>query len=157
VYVWQSLKTIQIFLRSGYLAIYEIHPTRYPADVDLSGRSMVLLAKFVKATSRFFDIQQVEDTGKTIVAEVKRAQRALVPFATSPAPDTTLSGVFFTGDRPCWVVATDKGGLQIHPSSHAIVHAFTPCSLWESKGDFLMYTEEVRSPFVSCPRSNYSG
>src|ERR1700733_9634313 len=59
------------------------------------------------------------------------------------ASGTTLSGVFFTGDRPSWILATDKSGVQLYPSGHAVVHAFTPCSLWESKGDFLLYSDEV--------------
>ena len=66
-----------------------------------------------------------------------------IPFVTTPVPGKTISGVFFTGDRPSWVLAMDKSGVQLYPSGHSVVHAFTPCSLWESKGDFLLYSEEV--------------
>ena len=66
-----------------------------------------------------------------------------MPFVTSPAPGATLAGVFFTGDRPSWIVRTDRAGLRVHPSGHAVVHAFTACSLWGSRSDFLMYSDEV--------------
>jgi len=67
---------------------------------------------------------------------------------TSPTPGVAYSGIFFTGDRPHWILSTDKGGVQVYPSGHNVVHAFTPCSLWESKNDFLMYTEEVRASLI---------
>lgn len=133
----------QVFLRSGHLAIYEIWPTSLPADADTSARTSVLLVKLVKTASRTFEIQKMEEHGKTILAEQKKVQRLLIPFVTSPAPGTTLSGVFFTGDRPCWILRTDKSTIRIHPSGHAVVNAFTACSLWGSKGDFLLYTDEV--------------
>lgn len=139
----------QVFLRSGHLVVYEICPAAYTADAEASARTTILLVKFVKSASRTFEIQRPEEGGKTILAEQKRVQRLLIPFTTSPTESTTLSGVFFTGDRPCWILATDKGGVQIHPSGHAVVHAFTACSLWESKGDFLMYTDEVRKYLVN--------
>lgn len=90
-----------------------------------------------------FEIQRPEEGEKGIIAEQKRIYRMFVPFVTSPSPGVTFSGVFFTGDRPNWIFGTDKGGVQIYPSGHAVVNAFTPCSLFESKGDFLMYTEEA--------------
>ncbi len=91
-----------------------------------------------------FEINRQEDgPEKSIIAEQKRISRTLVPFVTSPTPITTYFGVFFTGDRPNWILASNKSGVQIYPSGHSVVHAFTACSLWESKGDFLLYTEEV--------------
>ncbi|KAI6021714.1 CPSF A subunit region-domain-containing protein [Pisolithus microcarpus] len=58
---------------------------------------------------------------KTVLAEQKRISRVFVPFVTSPNPSQTLFGVFFTGDR---------------------LHAFTACSLWDSKSEFLVYSDE---------------
>ena len=87
--------------------------------------------------------RQDESMEKSIIAEQKRISRMFVPFFTSPTPNTTYSGVFFTGDRPNWIMASNKSGVQIYPSGHSVVHAFTACSLWESNGDFLLYTEEV--------------
>lgn len=80
-----------------------------------------------------------------MLAEQRRISRNLIPFVTSPTPGKTFSGVFLTGDRPSWILATDKGGIRIHASGHSVVHAFTACSLWESKGDFLLYADEVRT------------
>ena len=67
-----------------------------------------------------------------------------VPFVTSPYPGVTFSEVFFTGGRPNWIFGTDVGGVQIYSFGHAVVNAFTPCSLFECKGDFLMYTKEAQ-------------
>jgi cleavage and polyadenylation specificity factor subunit 1 len=94
-------------------------------------------------------------SGSSILAEHKKIPRVFVPFVTTPpvAPNpggapspttTTYSGVFFTGDRPNWIFGTDHGGVQIYPSGHSVVNAFTTCSMWEGRGDFLMYTEDVR-------------
>ena len=114
-----------------------------PTDPLPSARSLTLLVKFVKVASRAFDIQHPEEEQRSVLAEQKRISRLLLPFVTSAASGQTYSGVFFTGDRPCWIVATDKGGVRVFPSGHNVVHAFTTCSLWESKGDFLLYSEEV--------------
>ena len=105
-----------------------------------------MLVKFVKVLSRSFDIQPHTDEGeKSVLAEQRRISRNLIPFVTSPTPGKTFSGVFLTGDRPSWILATDKGGIRIHASGHSVVHAITACSLWESKGDFLLYADEVRT------------
>jgi cleavage and polyadenylation specificity factor subunit 1 len=101
----------------------------------------------VKILSKSFEIQRPEEGEKSIMAEHKRVLRMFIPFVTTPTSGTTLSGVFFTGDRPSWILATDKGGVQLYPSGHAVVHAFTSCSLWESKGDFLLYSDEVLHSF----------
>ena len=109
--------------------------------------------KFVKVASIAFEIQRPEEVAAAekpgILAEHKKIPRVFVPFVTTTPGGpgtvaTTYSGVFFTGDRPNWILATDHGGVQIYPSGHAVVNAFTPCSIWEEKGDFLMYTEDVR-------------
>ncbi|KAI0754932.1 CPSF A subunit region-domain-containing protein [Daedaleopsis nitida] len=133
---------IIVFLRSGQLAIYEAVAAAPPVDPLPSARSLTLLVKFVKVASRAFDIQHPEEEQRSVLAEQKRISRLLLPFVTSAASRQTYSGVFFTGDRPCWIVATDKGGVRVFPSGHNVVHAFTTCSLWESKGDFLLYSEE---------------
>lgn len=90
-----------------------------------------------------------------MLAEQKRISRHLIPFVTSPVPGQSFSGVFLTGDRPSWIIATDKGGIRVHASGHSVVHAFTACSLWESKGDFLLYSEEVRTQLAGRGMSAY--
>ena len=130
-------------MRSGYLTIYEVHPASNVEPPPPGVRTASLLVKFVKVLSRAFEIQRGEEIEKTILAEQKRILRLFIPFVTSPAPGISFSGVFFTGDRPSWIVGTDKSGVRIHPSGHSVVHAFTTCSLWESKGDFLLYSDEV--------------
>ena len=107
-------------------------------------RPVLLLVKFVKVASRAFDIQVSDETEKSILAEQKKISRQLIPFFTSPRSGTNYSGVFLTGDRPSWILSTDKGGARIIPSGYSVVHAFTACSIWESRGDFLLYSEEVR-------------
>lgn len=133
----------QVFLRSGLLSIYEIVPTALSAETEQFSRASSLRVKFVKIASKAFDIQRPEEAAQTALAEQKRIFRQLIPFVTSPSEGSILHGVFFTGDRPSWILATDKSGARIHPSGHAVVHSFTTCSLWESKGDFLLYTDEV--------------
>jgi cleavage and polyadenylation specificity factor subunit 1 len=132
----------QVFLRSGQLAIYEIHQATGTFEAT-SARSSSLHIKFVKVVSRAFDIQKPEETEKSILAEQKRVSHTLIPFVTTPPSGSTLSGVFLTGDRPCWILATNTGGIQIHSSGHSVVHSFTACSLWDSKGDFLLYADDV--------------
>ncbi|TBU39387.1 CPSF A subunit region-domain-containing protein [Dichomitus squalens] len=131
-----------VLLRSGQLAIYEAVAASPPADPLPPTRSLTLLVNFVKVKSKAFDIQHTEEEQKSVLAEQKRISRLLLPYVTSPAPGQTYSGVFFTGDRPSWIVSTDKGGVRVFPSGHNVVHAFTTCSLWESRGDFLLYSEE---------------
>lgn len=138
----------KVFLRSGQLAIYETLPAGQQLDPPAVTRASTLNIKFVKILSKAFEIQRAEENEKGIIAEQKRVLRMFIPFVTTPAVGTTFSGVFFTGDRPSWILASDKGGLQLYPSGHSVVHAFTPCSLWDSKGDFLLYSDEVRHVFV---------
>lgn len=117
-----------------------------PIFVDIpSSRSSFLAVKFVKIASRAFEIRRPDETEKTVLTEHKRISRTLVPFVTSPSPGINYSGVFFTGDRPSWILATNKSGVKIIPSGHGVVHSFTTCSLWDSKGDFLLYSDEVRN------------
>jgi len=106
-------------------------------------RPVLLLVKFIKVASRAFDIQLPDETEKSILAEQKKISRQLIPFFTSPRRGANYSGVFLAGDRPSWILSTDKGGIRIIPSGYSVVHAFTACSIWESKGDFLLYSEEV--------------
>ncbi|KAI0088958.1 CPSF A subunit region-domain-containing protein [Irpex rosettiformis] len=146
-----------VFLRSGLLAIYEALPTPPSAGTPPATRASSLFVKFVKVVTQAFDIQHPEEVERSVLAEQKRIQRQLIPFVTSPAPPQSFSGVFFTGDRPCWILATDKGGVKVVPSGHAVVHAFTACSLWESKGDFLLYSEEGPSLIEWMPEIQLDG
>ncbi|KAG6833062.1 hypothetical protein H0H87_011806 [Tephrocybe sp. NHM501043] len=134
-----------IFLRSGQLTIYEALAGGQGIDPSTTIRASLDI-KFVKILSKAFEIQRPEEGEKGILAEHKRVLRMFIPFVTSPSPGTTYAGVFFTGDRPSWILSTNKCGVKLYPSGHNLVHAFTPCSLWESKGDFLLYSEEVRGP-----------
>lgn len=135
-------------MRCGHLAVYEIQsiPISMPPS---DGRSAFLKIIFTKALTRTFELSKQEEAEKTVLAEQKRIFRTFVPFVTSPTSSLnvngghTLTGVFFTGDRPSWIIRTDKGGLRLFPSGHAVVHAFTACSLWESKAEFLVYSDEV--------------
>ncbi|KAF8837869.1 hypothetical protein BDN67DRAFT_972360 [Paxillus ammoniavirescens] len=142
---------LMVFMRCGHLAVYEAHSAPLPSSHSpspLNGRTAFLEVKFTKVLTRTFEISRQEDTEKTILAEQKRISRTFVPFITSPTSTSgvngtrTLSGVFFTGDRPSWIMRTDKGGVKSFPSGHAVVHAFTACSLWESKAEFLVYSDE---------------
>lgn len=146
-----------VFLRSGQLTIYEVLPLGRTTEALPKVRPAHVKIKFVKISSMAFEIQRPEEGEKGIIAEQKRIYRMFVPFVTSASPGVTFSGVFFTGDRPNWIFGTDKGGVQIYPSGHAVVNAFTPCSLFESKGDFLMYTEEGPSLLEWLPDFHYDG
>jgi cleavage and polyadenylation specificity factor subunit 1 len=103
----------------------------------------MLSVKFAKAFSNAFELQHPEEQETSALAEHRRISRQFIPFTTSPAPDKTLSGVFLTGENPSWIVQTDKSSVRTIPSGHAVVHAFTATSLWGSKGDFLLYSDEV--------------
>lgn len=115
-----------------------------PVLADMSSsRTSFLAVKFVKIASQAFEIRRSDETEKTVLTEHKRISRTFIPFVTSPSPGINYSGVFFTGDRPSWILASNKGSVRIIPSGHAVVHSFTTCSLWDSKGDFLLYSDEV--------------
>ncbi|KAI0052046.1 hypothetical protein FA95DRAFT_1593031 [Auriscalpium vulgare] len=146
-----------VFLRSGQLAIYEALPSELIPDPTSLTRPSSVLVKFAKLVSRVFDIQQPDEQDTSILAEQRRISRQFIPFTTSPAPGTTFTGVFLTGDRPCWILGTDKGGLKIHPSGHAVVYSFTSSSLFESKGDFLIYSEEGPTLLEWAPDLDVSG
>ncbi|TFK16893.1 hypothetical protein FA15DRAFT_650709 [Coprinopsis marcescibilis] len=167
-----------VFLRSGQLTIYEAlslgsqmtelpPPTASPPSPTTASsvsqkRTSYLDVKFVKVQSMAFVIQRSDgeqDPGSSsILAEQKRINRAFVPFETQPAGSSSVySGVFFTGDRPNWIFGTNHGGVKIYPSGHAVVNAFTPCSLWESRGDFLLYTEEGPRLLEWLPDFSYDG
>ncbi|KAJ7624997.1 CPSF A subunit region-domain-containing protein [Mycena polygramma] len=143
-----------VFLRSGQLAIYEAVPGSASEERPTSVRASTLNLKFVKVLSKSFPIQRPDEADKSIIAEQRRISRQFIPFLTSRPSGHTLSGVFFTGDRPSWILATNKSCVKIHPSGHSVVHAFTACSLWESKGDFLLYSEEGPSLLEWLPDFN---
>ncbi|KAG6899927.1 hypothetical protein C0993_005229 [Termitomyces sp. T159_Od127] len=147
----------QVFLRSGQLTVYEAHAGGQGSEPPAIVRSSSLDIKFVKALSKAFEIQRPEEGEKSILAEQKRVLRMFIPFVTTPTPGERYSGVFFTGDRPSWIISTDKYGLRLYPSGHNVVHAFTPCSLWDSKGDFLLYSEEGPSLLEWIPEFELNG
>ncbi|KIK28294.1 hypothetical protein PISMIDRAFT_91657 [Pisolithus microcarpus 441] len=142
----ESAPALHLFMfnRFGSLVVYEMLPTPVLPDMTSppNGRTCFLKVKFSKVATRHFELSRQEETEKTVLAEQKRISRVFVPFVTSPNPSQTLFGVFFTGDRPSWIIGTDKGGVNIFPSGHGVVHAFTACSLWDSKSEFLVYSDE---------------
>ncbi|TFK70705.1 hypothetical protein BDN72DRAFT_838644 [Pluteus cervinus] len=148
-----------VFLRSGQLTIYEVLPAGPAVErPPTATRTSTLKIKLVKVISRAHEIQRPEENDKSIIAEQKRFQRLFIPFSTTPGGSTiTYSGVFFTGDRPSWILANDKNGVQVYPSGHLFVHAFTPCSLWDTKGDFLLYSDEGPSLVEWIPEYNLEG
>ena len=117
-------------------------------DPSITPRATYTNVKFVKALGKKFDISRPEEGAQGIIAEQKRIIRQFIPFTTTPAHSSkTYSGVFFTGENPSWILNTDKGGLKLFPSGHSVVQAFTQCSVWESKGDFMVYSDEVCRPY----------
>lgn len=140
-------------LRCGQLAIYQAILTDRPEWPDTASRNSLGIS-FIKVMSRTFEARQPESFEKTsIIAEQRRALRSLVPFTTTPPTPSaqqehSLSGVFVTGDEPTWIIATDKEGLKAHASCWQSVNSLTACSIWDSKSDFLMHTDEVRT-FIS--------
>ncbi|KAJ7846330.1 CPSF A subunit region-domain-containing protein [Mycena olivaceomarginata] len=143
-----------VFLRSGQLAIYEVAPGSASEERPATARSSTLNLKFVKVLSKSFEIQRPDEAEKSIIAEQKRISRQFIPFITSRPSGQSLSGVFFTGDRPSWILATNRSCVKILPSGHSVVHAFTQCSLWDSQGDFLLYSEEGPSLLEWLPDLN---
>ncbi|KAK7042372.1 protein CFT1 [Favolaschia claudopus] len=144
-----------VFLRSGQLAIYEAVPLAASEERPAVLRASTVNIKFVKVLSTSFEIQRPDEADKSIIAEQKRISRQFVPFHTSRPSGQSLSGVFFTGDRPSWIMSTNKSGAKLLPSGHSVVHAFTQCSLWESRGDFLLYSEEGPSLLEWLPGFNF--
>ncbi|KAF8268563.1 CPSF A subunit region-domain-containing protein [Lactarius quietus] len=131
-----------VFLRCGQLAVYQALPAEPSSEPIPAARTSTLAVKFAKTCSRAFEIQHPEEQESTALAEHRRISRQLIPFVTSPAPDKTLSGVFLTGENPSWIVQTDRASVKVIPSGHTVVHAFTATSLWDWKGDFLLYSDE---------------
>ncbi|KAJ4482302.1 CPSF A subunit region-domain-containing protein [Lentinula aciculospora] len=126
---------------------------------------------FVKVLSKTFELQNsnVNGTGSGPgggmissgggLADLKKFSRMFVPFKTPSSRQLdnqseneipTYSGVFFTGENPSWIISTDRGGVHLFPSGHAVVHAFTACPVLTSKdlrggvikGEFLIYSDE---------------
>ncbi|KAF8500474.1 CPSF A subunit region-domain-containing protein [Russula emetica] len=131
-----------VFLRCGQLATYQALPAESSPELIPPSRTGTLAVKFVKTSSNAFELQHPEEQETSALAEHRRISRQLIPFTTSPTTDTTLSGVFLTGENPSWILRTDKASVKVIPSGHAVVHAFTATSLWGWKGDFLLYSDE---------------
>nr|GAT45957.1 cleavage and polyadenylation specific protein [Mycena chlorophos] len=129
-----------ILLRCGQLAIYQVIPEGSSDDPPTTPRASTLNLKFVKVLGRHFERQKADEN---IIADKKRGSPQFVPFTTTRASSgKTLCGAFFTGDRPSWVLATDKSALKMLPSGHTYVNSFTQCTLWDSKADFLLHSAE---------------
>ncbi|ESK98097.1 cleavage and polyadenylation specific protein [Moniliophthora roreri MCA 2997] len=148
-----------VLLRSGHMAVYQTVPAGSTSLLEspAAPRSAHVAIKFVKVLARFFEISRPEESAQGILAEQKRIIRNFTPFTTMCTSGTTFSGVFFTGDNPSWVLGTDKGGVRLFPSGHTVVHAFTPCSLWGSKAEFLVYSDEGPSLLEWIPEFQIDG
>lgn len=132
-------------LRCGQLAIYQAVLSDKP-EWPATGSRNSLGLKFIKVMSRLFEARQAEPAEKaSIIAEQRRALRSLIPFVTTTSASSREEcGIFITGDEPTWIVASDKSGLKMHSSVWNSVNSLTACSLWGSKSDFLMHTDEVK-------------
>ncbi|KLO09211.1 cleavage factor protein [Schizopora paradoxa] len=119
---------LMVLLRCGQFAVYQAIPDDKMIWPDSSSRSSSLSLKFSKVMSRAFEPRK-EVTEKSTLSEQRRILRTLVPFTTSPSADCSISGVFFTGDQPCWIFASSKDGVRIHTCGYAV-------------GDFFLYTDE---------------
>ncbi|THU95820.1 cleavage factor protein [Dendrothele bispora CBS 962.96] len=149
-----------VLLRSGQLAIYQAlsYSPLSVTEPPQTPRASHLNVKFVKIISKTFSLSRHDSPGIVALAEQKKILRMFVPFVTKPTfSDSTYTGVFFTGENPSWVLGTDRGGLRMFPSGHGVVHAFTPCSLWDSKGDFLVYSDEGPSLLEWIPEFRLEG
>ncbi|KAK7059173.1 mRNA cleavage and polyadenylation factor subunit [Paramarasmius palmivorus] len=148
-----------VLLRSGHMAVYHALPAGSASLLEppAEPRAAHIDIKFVKVLGKCFEISRPETGAQGILAEQKRIIRNFIPFATMSPSGRTFSGVFFTGDNPSWILATDKGGVHLYPSGHTVVHAFTPCSLWESKAEFLVYSDEGPSLLEWIPEYQIDG
>ncbi|THH10614.1 hypothetical protein EW145_g1206 [Phellinidium pouzarii] len=132
-----------VLLRCGQMAIYQATAIEKPDWPVSTSRTATLQLNFVKRGYRTFEPRPTEVTEKSsLISEQRRALRSLISFTTSPTPESALSGVFVTGDQPIWIIGTDKEGLRIHSCGYQVVNSFTACSIWDSRGDFLMHTDE---------------
>ncbi|KAJ7583446.1 CPSF A subunit region-domain-containing protein [Mycena floridula] len=131
-----------VLLRSGHFAIYQI-VAGLPTETSADPAGARLDVKFVKILSRAFEVQRPEEAINKRVSIL----RTFVPFVTHVASSEP--------SLHRWILHTDRGGLQLYPSGHSIVHAFTPCSLWETKSDFLIYSEEGLSLLSWIPEFTY--
>ncbi|KAG7097937.1 hypothetical protein E1B28_005248 [Marasmius oreades] len=147
-----------VLLRSGHSAVYQLLPAEPFLDPSITPRAFYVNIKFVKILAKKFEISRPEEGAQGIIAEQKRIIRQFVPFVTKPAHGTSkFSGVFLTGENPSWILSTDKGGIRLFPSGHAVVHAFTLCSMWESRGDFMVYSDEGPSLLEWVPDFQFDG
>lgn len=72
--------------------------------------------------------------------------RKLVPIETDLG-DQRICGVFCTGARPFWLLSVNWSPLRLYPTASPVVHALAPCSVFGSRGDFLIHTDEVRDDY----------
>ncbi|KAJ3853994.1 CPSF A subunit region-domain-containing protein [Lentinula lateritia] len=134
-------------------------PTIAATPSTPNSRFVHLRIAFVKVLSKTFELQNSNIAGNgpggvgsmgsassNALADQKKFTRMFLPFVT-PNGTTTYSGVFFTGENPSWIISTDRGGVHLYPSGHAVVHAFTACPVLASRdprigGEFLIYSDE---------------
>ncbi|KAJ4491198.1 CPSF A subunit region-domain-containing protein [Lentinula edodes] len=150
-------------------------PTIAATPSTLNSRLVRLRIAFVKVLSKTFELQNSNIAGagngpggvgsmgsasSSALTDQKRFTRMFLPFVTPNVSSsltipqnkqkkgtTTYSGVFFTGENPSWIISTDRGGVHLYPSGHAVVHAFTACPVLASRdprigGEFLIYSDE---------------
>lgn len=151
-------------------------PTIAATPSTPNSRLVHLRIAFVKVLSKTFELQNSNIAGAgngpggvgsmgsasgSALADQKKFTRMFLPFVTPNVSSSltipqnkqkkgtaTYSGVFFTGENPSWIISTDRGGVHLYPSGHAVVHAFTACPVLTSRdprigGEFLIYSDEV--------------
>ncbi|KAF5359903.1 hypothetical protein D9758_013993 [Tetrapyrgos nigripes] len=154
------------------MAIYQALPHSPQPSVDVTqspspkttSRTSHVNVKFVKIPSKAFSLNTHDGPCLVALAEQKKILRMFVPFSTMPhhsssplSPETRYTGVFFTSENPSWILGMDKGGLRMYSSGYLVVHVFTPCSLWDSKGEFLVYSNEGPSLLEWIPDFHLDG
>ena len=107
---------LQVLLRCGQLAVYQAILTTKPEWPNNSRNSLGV--QFTKVMTRTFEPRN--DDGRermSALAEQRRAFRSLVPFTTPTGPESSMAGIFVTGDQPTWIFGTDKEGIVAHTSA----------------------------------------
>jgi cleavage and polyadenylation specificity factor subunit 1 len=125
-----------MLLRCGQVLVYRIVAT---SSMFIEGtRESTLQIAFVRVLSTLLEPAPLELLDKRGAP----AQRHLIPFTAA------LSGVFLTGNRPIWICATNQSPVRITPAASTVVHAFAACSVWGSRTEFLVHTDEVCLPIA---------
>jgi hypothetical protein len=117
-------------------------PSSSPSTTSINGQQDEANAQMTTPTTTPMDQQQqkpfinqmFEQPKPSSILKQKKAYRQLIPFATKEK-----KGVFFTGDAPSWILASDKGGVNVYPAGYGVVHSFSCTTLWENDREFDLF------------------